>query len=240
MKKPSKITGICALAIFSAGAILGLFFTGMATWADFEASLFDSALQADEKLPGLRCPVFVGNNETGRLTAKINNPLDRIIAPKVRAHVSEGLVTLMREIEMQPSLNPGETRTLEWSVTSADAVWGRFILFRAYQYPVYPIPTRSSTCGVLTSGVPIPGQWFTALIVVASAAAMGTGTWLWIWNYQPLKGRKRDTAIAMAALGVVTLVGIVFVLFEMLIPGVLILVLSFLMVIVLIAFFAMN
>jgi hypothetical protein len=240
MKKHSKTNNRIALLVFSAGVILGLFFNTMAIWADFEASLFDSGLQADEKFPNLRCPVFIGKSEKGRLFAKITNPLDRTIAPKIRAHVSEGLVTLMREIDLQPTLAPGETQPLEWTVTSTDATWGRFILFRVYQFPVYPIPTRSSTCGVLVSGIPLPGQWLTALVVMISVAGIGAGIWLWIWNNSPLKDRKRDTVFAMAALGLVTLAGMIFVLFQMLIPGVLTMVLSVILVVVLFAFFAMN
>ncbi len=135
MKKHSKTTDIISLIVFSIGAMIGIAFNGLAAWADFEASLFDSALRGDDQLSGLRCPVFIGSNETGRLSAEIKNPLDRTIAPKIRAHVSDGFVSLLREIDQQPSLAPGATQTLEWTVTPADAVWGRFILFRAYQYP---------------------------------------------------------------------------------------------------------
>lgn len=240
MKKHSKTTDIISLIVFSIGAIIGILFNGLAAWADFEASLFDASLQGDEVLSGLHCPVFIGSNETGRMSAAVQNPLDRTIAPKVRVHVSDGFVSLLREVDQQPTIAPGEGQTLEWTVTPKDAVWGRFILFRAFQYPVYPIPTRSSTCGVLVTGLPINGQWFTALAVTTSVVGMGLGTWLWYWNNQPLKGRKRDTAIAMIALGVVTLAGIIAALLGQMIPGVLIFILSFLLVVVLFAFFAAN
>lgn len=240
MKKHSKTTDIISLIVFSIGAMIGIAFNGLAAWADFEASLFDSALRGDDQLSGLRCPVFIGTNETGRLSAEIKNPLDRTIAPKIRAHVSDGFVSLLREIDQQPSLGPGATQTLEWTVTPADAVWGRFILFRAYQFPVYPIPTRSSTCGVLTTSVPFNGAWFTALTVIASVTMMSAGIGLWLSNNSPLKGRKRDTAIAMAALGVVTLAGIITALLGLMFPGLLIFILSFLLVLVLFAFFAAS
>ncbi len=240
MKRKNRLAlpALLGLLVFLIGTLSGILFNGMAVWADFEASLFDSSLTADRTLSALSCPIFIGRNETGRILAQVSNSLDRPIAPLVRGHISEGLVTLRRQVNFKPSLEPGETKTVEWEVTSEDAVWNRFILFRAYQFAVYPQPSRTGSCGVISTNLPIPGNWITGLVVAISLAGTGGGFWLRSRQMRKQTDQRREIWFAMTGLSGVSLLGIVATLASQMILGLLIFVVSVLLIIVLLAFFA--
>ncbi len=230
-----KLSNLLSVVMFTIGAILGMLFNGFAFWADLEASMFDSALQTDEGMRSLRCPILINSNETGRITAKISNPLDRTFAPNIRAHVSKGFVTFMDEINDKPSLAPHSSQTLEWKVSAEEAVWGHFILFRVTQFRAYPAPSYSGACGVLTMNLPLPGKWFTAGVILVSVLGMGAGLWLWISSNKPVKGRSRDVTAEMAVLGTAVLVGIFSALAALTLVGLLSFILSLLLVVVILA-----
>lgn len=236
-KNRLALPALLGLLAFLVGTLSGILFNGMAVWADFEASLFDSSLTADQTLSALSCPIFIGRNETGRIRAQVSNSLERPIAPLVRGHISEGLVTLRRQVDFKPSLEPGETKTVEWEVASQDAVWNRFILFRAYQFAVYPQASRTGTCGVISTNLPIGGNWITGLIVAISLAGTSSGIWLWSRQMRQQANQRREIWFAMTGLLVVSLLGIIAALASQMVLGLLIFVISVLLVIVLVAFF---
>ena len=226
-----------SIVLFSIGIATGMFFYGFSFWADFEASLFDAGLEGDAGLSNLHCPLFLGKNETGEIYLKIKNPLARAIAPRIRAHISDGFVSMMREINSQPSLSQGESQTLEWDITSNDAVWNRFILVRVYQFPVYPEPSRSATCGIVLASLPLPGVLITGLLVAVSLLGMGSGVWLYRYTNRPLKDRQRSTMIAMTILGTTVTIGIVAALLGQLLVTMLLTIISVLLVVVLLGYF---
>jgi hypothetical protein len=237
--KISRQRNLSALAIilFTIGITVGVLFYAFSFWADFEASLFDAGLDGDANLDNLRCPILIGKNETGVIHSTFTNPLERAFTPNVRAHISDGFVTLMREIDTKLNIPPGETQTLKWEITAQDAVWNRFILFRAYQFPFYPDPTRSATCGVLLLNLPFSGALSTVLIIFISLAGMGSGIWLYYSSNRPIKDRQRSALIAMIVLGVVIAAGIISSLLAELIINMVILLLTVLLVIVMLAYF---
>lgn len=208
MKKRKRLMGSLGLLVFAVGVVLGISFYGAAAWADLEAFLFDATVSADASLGSLRCPVVITSTEAGTLSARIENPMDRSIKPTVRTHVSEGFVTLMREIEERPSLEPGEKRRLEWTVTADDAAYGYLILARAFvKYP-YPLPARTAACGVLVINLPgWTGSQVTALVVVSSLLCLLVGIGLWRAAYRPLSGRILDATRAMTVLAIIVLFG---------------------------------
>ncbi len=237
-KNRLNLVTLLSLLIFSIGALSGILFNGMAVWADFEASLFDSSLTADRTMSELSCPIFIGKNETGRIQTRVSNSLDRPIAPLVRGHISEGLVTLRRQVDFKPSLAPGETKTVEWEVAPEDAVWNRFILFRAFQFAVYPQASRTGSCGVISTTLPISGNWLTGLVVAISLAGTGGGLWLWSLQMRKQAEQRREIWFAMIGLSAASLLGIIATLASQMIPGLLIFVVSVLLIIVLLAFFS--
>jgi hypothetical protein len=194
--------------LFLAGALAGLLFTLLATWADFEATNFDVSLTADAPLPSLRCPVLLAPQETGTIRASFDNPMERQLTRRVRILISRKLSSELQEGEyIAIPLSPGETQTLAWEVGSENLVWGRMILARVWQNGNFPLPSRSSSCGVLVADVfGLPGAWATALAMFGSPILMVAGVLLWERSYLPdLKSAKRilDRERAMKALAAI-------------------------------------
>ena len=200
------------VVLFSLGLLLGMGLFGAVIWADFEAMLFNPALSQEAPLRSLRCPVMITTSETGTVTASLSNPLDRSTERYVRAHITDGYVTLMREVNQRVPLAPGEKQRLEWAVTADDAAFNRFILVKVIVRGRYPLPGRQGTCGILMVDVPLlNGRQIFSLTFAASVLSMAAGYGLWFGASRPLDQRRQQVARAMVALagGVVlgTIVG---------------------------------
>jgi hypothetical protein len=194
--------------LFSVGLLLGMALFGAIVWADFEAVLFDPGLQQDAPLRSLRCPVMIARSETGSVTASLSNPLDRSTERYVRAHITDGYITLMREVNRSVSLAPGERQRLEWEVTGDDAAFERFILVKVILRGRYPLPSRQGTCGILVVDVPyLTGEQVFGLAFGASLLCMIGGLVLWTRASQPLGQRERQAARAMGVLAAGVLLG---------------------------------
>lgn len=131
------------------GVIAGLFLLIMMVWGDLEASLFSRGLEADKSLTSLRCPVFISPQETGLITAKLGNPTDKDWDRFVRVNISEGFVTLTREIKSNIPIKAGSSQRVQWEVYPEDAAYHRIIFFRVYVNAKYPYPSIGSSCGIL-------------------------------------------------------------------------------------------
>jgi hypothetical protein len=187
--------------IFAVGIILGTALSGIVVWGDLEASLFDASIRGDATLTTLRCPVMMTAKEIGTASATFENPLERPVTFTIRAHISRGYVTLMREINSKLSLAPGETQTLEWTVTPDDAAYGRLILLRVRLSAKYPLPARDASCGILVVDLPyLSGNQVTAFTLAASLLSMVVGASLWVATNRPLRGLPRQVTRAMGVL----------------------------------------
>ena len=198
------------LLLYTLGVGTALMLAAGAAWADFEASLFDAAMPAEEQITSLRCPILITGNETGTVVASFTNPSARPVRRNIRVHVSDGFVTLMREVEERIVLAAGERRQFQWTVTPQDAAWDRVILVRVYVLRTYPLPSMTGACGVLSLALPfLSGSQFTFLVLVASLLSTGLGLGLWVGENRPLKKRGRSAAVAMICLAGVGLASIV-------------------------------
>lgn len=210
MNSKKQTVRILSVLVFSVGALLGLALFGIVVWEDLEAAMFDPTIKQDAPLATLRCPVMMTRAETGTVTATFTNPLDRPIELYTRAHISEGYVTLMREINTQLSLEPGETKPLQWTVTPDDAAFGRLILVKVTVKRKYPLPSRQGTCGIMVVGLPyFTGNQVFAFALAASLLSMAAGAGLWVNANRPLSGLGREVPIAMGALAGCVLVGMI-------------------------------
>jgi hypothetical protein len=241
MKKRNRLLAIMGVLIFAVGVVPGLAFYGAAAWGDLEAFLFASSVDADASLGSLRCPIVITSTESGTLSATLENPTERTIRPTIQTLISEGFVTLMRRIDDQPSLEPGEKKRLEWAVTADDAAYGYLILARVFvRYP-YPLPKRTSACGVLVIDLPgWTGGQVTALVVVGSLLCMIAGVGLWMAGNRPLSGRIQDASRAMIALAVVVLLGIISSFMELWLLSGLLLVIALLLIGAIISYFVRS
>ena len=205
---PRELARPLGVLLFSIGLLLGMALFGAIVWADFEAVLFNPGLQQDAPLRSLRCPVMITRSETGTVTASVSNPLDRSTERYVRAHITDGYVTLMREVNRSVPLASGERQRLAWEVTADDAAFERFILVKVVLRGRYPFPSRQGTCGILVVGVPyLTGEQVFGLAFGASLLSMAGGLVLWLRASRPLGQRKRQAARAMGALGGSVLLG---------------------------------
>lgn len=189
------------ILLFSAGLLLGMALFGVVVWADFEAVLFNPGLRRDASLRSLRCPVMITESETGIVTASLTNPLDRPIDRYVRAHITDGYVTLMREVDQSVSIAPGGRERLAWEVTADDAAFERFILVRVVVRGRYPLPSRQGTCGIFVVDVPyLTGDQVFGLVFTAGLISMGLGFGLWYRASEPLRERGLQATRAMGML----------------------------------------
>ena len=192
---------ILSVILFSVGLLLGLAFSAAAVWADLEASLFDSALGADESLKTLNCPVIITPKESGVVSARFGNPSDRAVLRTVRAHISYGFATLIREASTQFVLEPGESRKLEWEVGSDDAAWERLVLVRINVLRNHPLPSVTGSCGILVMNLPVlTGGQFVALILTLSLLGIAAGAALWASERSSWTARMQALTIPLAVL----------------------------------------
>ena len=206
----SKLACALGVLLFSAGVLLGLALFGSATWADLESSLFDTSMSGDATLRTLRCPVMITASEAGTAAATLSNPFERPTEFTIRAHVTQGFVTLMRELNFKLPLDAGDKGTLEWEVTPDDAAYGRLIMVRVRVYPKYPIPSRHASCGILVLDVPhLTGNQVLASVLAATLLSIAAGMGLWVAGNRGPSTTGREATRAMGALAACVLAGIV-------------------------------
>jgi len=197
----SKTVLILSAVLFCLGLLLGGAFTVATVWADLEAALFDPSLDADEALSSLRCPVLITGQETGQVSATFANSSSRALLRTVRAHISYGFVTLMREEEEQFTLEPGESRRLEWAVTAEDAAWRHFVLVRINELRNSPLPSRTGTCGILVLNVPgLSGNQVVFLAGATAVLSMIVGVVLWAAGRRAASKQVPDLTRSMSVL----------------------------------------
>ncbi len=208
VKVPKGFFRSLGIFLFFVGLLLGMGLFGATVWADFEAVLFNPGLQQEAPLRSLRCPVMITEAETGTVTASLFNPLDRSTERYVQAHITDGYVTLMREVNRSVSLNPGERQQLAWEVTADDAAFERFILVKVVLRGRYPLPSRQGTCGILVVSVPfLTGEQVFGLGFGAALLCMAGGLLLWLRASDSHPKQRRRVARAMGALAGSILVG---------------------------------
>ncbi len=206
MMNQSKFVRIASVVIFTAGVLLSLMLFALVIWPDFEASLLDPAVRQDARLRTLRCPVMISKAETGTVSAAFKNRLQRPATFHVRAHITQGYVTWMREIDESLPLAPRETQRLQWPIAPDDAAFGRLILVKVTVRGGYPLPTRQGTCGVLVISAPsLAGyQWTKGGQIFVIGLAVG---WSLLIIGIGLRGVRPRATLEEAKRRVVTLRG---------------------------------
>lgn len=209
MNAKKKMLLALSILIFSIGVLIGMALFGGLAWADFEATLFDLTMTGNARLRTLKCPVMITTTEEGLVTADFKNPLERPVQFSIRAHISEGFLSLMREVNTRLPVDPGETKIVEWPVTAEDAAYGRAVFVRVRLHSEYPLPSRIGTCGILVlDAAGLNGEQAFALILGASFLSMLAGLGLWVAAYKPMNELGKDMRSAMTVLIVFVLVGI--------------------------------
>ena len=197
------------LLIFVIGIALGMVFQGSAVWGDFEASLFDSTLPADAALDTLSCPVVINSHEQGTVSASFTNDASKVVNIRIRTHITDGLVTLMREENTIVPVNPGETGQAHWLVFPENAVWRHFILVRVFQFSAFQTPSRTGSCGILVIDFfNLSGNGIVIFIIATSFLCMVLGAGLLLINSRPFNSQALSAAAGLGLLGALVITGI--------------------------------
>ncbi|MBM4429581.1 MAG: hypothetical protein FJ026_04430 [Chloroflexi bacterium] len=206
MHNQSKWVLVLSAVLFSVGFLLGLAFTIANVWADFEAVLFDPSVGAEAALSSLRCPVLITPQESGTVVATFSNPSELALLRTVRAHISHGFATLMREESERFVLEPGQSRQVVWTVTAADAAWRHFILVRVHELRNYPLPSRTGSCGILVVNVSgLTGNQIVALTAATAVLSMAVSVVLWMAGRRASSGPIPDLTRNMVLLAAIVL-----------------------------------
>jgi hypothetical protein len=175
------------IILISLGALCFVLIGGLSIWADFEASLFNSARRTTERLSTFNCPSIIAENEVGIISASFTNTSEREIKPRIQTFVTDGYVILMQEQIDTLTIEPGETESVEVKVTADNAVYNRLILARMHQFNYGPLPYRNASCGIFVLGISfMTGSQFITLTVITGLILSLAGIVLWLVTYKPI------------------------------------------------------
>jgi hypothetical protein len=208
-----KLLGQVGIAIFILGIVTAIIYQCLLLWGTIEAGHFDRgdpALLAGEKLNSLRCPRIITRGETAMVSADFTNPTDSDRIRLIRTNISDGFITMRREITTNLSLEPGETQTVTWEVSSDDAVWNRLIFVRVYALrTTAQMPAQSNTCSILVLEVPgVKGSHIANLLLALSVLGPALGLGLWGRLYWPWVEDDRDRASKMGVAAILVWLGL--------------------------------
>jgi hypothetical protein len=151
-------------------------------------------------------------------------------------NISQGHVTLIRQVDTLLPLAPGERQRLEWEVTSADAAYGLFALVKVHRFGFYPLPAQQGSCGIVLVNLPLPGAVMFAGGLALVLLGMGGGAALWFRANRPLRESALDTARAMAVLSVLIVAGLLMGALNIWLAGIVVLTSTVLLITVLIGY----
>ena len=200
-----NLTRLLGILLFFAGLLLSFVLAAAFFWPDMEASLFDSALRAEESIERISCPLILTEADEGAVRVSFTNPVDRPVDFLVRARITDGFVTLFREHREVVELEANETRTLSYPVASEDAAYDRIILARVYSFRSFPMPAMDAACGILVLPIStVTGDQLVASGFGATWLLLLAGGFLWWRTDRPrLPGRRAPlyAAFAVALVG---------------------------------------
>lgn len=200
-----------SLFLFIVGVFIGMLLIGFSVYADFESTLFDLSTTADNSVRPITCPVLLSNNEVGTFSAVIKNSDDQSRELVVRAHISQGHLILMREIQDKVALDPNQSQLLTWEVTAQDAVYNHLVLAKVIVLDANTGPSHKGSCGMIVLNLPgsVKGWQVYWLLFTMSFSGVLSGMITW-WKYgRAQEGRELEARRSILGLGGLVLVGLV-------------------------------
>ncbi|MFN2143990.1 MAG: hypothetical protein ACK2T7_01495 [Anaerolineales bacterium] len=211
---PNKV----GVRTFMIGALIGYLLFMAAFIQDTEAIVFSAMVSGDDTLRTVRCPELITRGETGVIEVTVTNHSDKRLYRYVRTYVSEGYLTLKREINSSFYQDPGESTNLEWEVSADDAAWGYLIMAKVLVFKQTPLPSYVGTCAITSLDIPYVRGWH--LIAVAAAASvilMGIGYRQYVLANRPLVRKKLTLAnnLRVIAISVTVAMGMSLLFYEL-------------------------
>ncbi len=181
MKTRSHTLQSAGFIIFLLGFLLGVLLIIASAWPDLESRMYGFSRYPDEAHTPLSCPALMTTQDSGQVTARLHNPLEKTITLYVKAQMSSSLLidTLKETVELQP----GETRILSWEVGEENIDMNYFIFAFVQILPTSSLPLKGATCGTLVLDLPFrDGPVLFYAVLVLAAVGIGIGAWLWFRN----------------------------------------------------------
>lgn len=230
--KINQTTSTLGTLLYILAVIAGFFLIVISTWGDMEADSYGFPRRANSSLSGLACPILLTRNETGAISLSLSNPTNQPLHPSTRTEIS---APFEPEVFVESiDLNPGEEKTLEWSLKPENVVFGSFILANVQVYASYPIPNREKTCGILIMN--LPGSGGITVTALAAFTLVGLGWGLYLMNRSGLRKNFAPlTWNAILFLGALILIGLILSIMGSWVPSIGVLVLSVLISVLLLS-----
>ncbi len=163
--------------LFAFGAVVGIALATVSVWADLEANFYGFDKMTDRQYTGLRCPVLMSSTEEGVVTATFTNPAETPIEPLIRADFSSRL--MLGEEREHLRMEPGETKSISWTVTSENVDLRNFIFVKVFQYPASVLSPHEGVCGIVVLDfLGLKGNQTLILGISASIIGMLAGLFL--------------------------------------------------------------
>jgi hypothetical protein len=210
MQATDKKLARVSIIIFLLGYLLGMVILGLSVVGDFEAFMFKPTVDGKILLSTLKCPVMMASSETGTIAVTLSNPTESTISPYVKAHISAGFVTLIREERVNLFIEPYESQHLEWPIQADDAAYGgHWALVKILVSSQYPLPSSDASCGVfVTNLMGFTGTQVYTFFLIASVLFMGVGGG--IINLKPsIRKADKNTARATLMMGIIGTLGLI-------------------------------
>ena len=221
-----KIPPLFFPLVFTLGVLVGLLLTGMATWADVEATSYGFPRTGGERLSTLYCPMLMTKNEVSIFSIKLVNTTDKKIVSSIRTDIAARFDPISSYTFVE--LAPGETKRLEAKLGPENLVLGQFIFARA-SVSAYPLPGRENVCGVFVVDLPTNGRVITWVMTGFTLLGIGIGLY-GVWGSQGLSQNKRVDRMRLSTLAILVIVGLLSSFFAWWIVGIIVLVISFLLI----------
>jgi hypothetical protein len=164
-----------ALFMYGVGFTFGLLVAVGTIWPDIEGFVFDTSLRMQGQVP-IRCPAFLTPADgTGTVKITIANPSnERSVRVPVRTRITDGYVSIAREVSNTVPLGPGEKQVLTYEISQSDVAYGRFILVNVIAFRSGPFAGGQGTCGVWWLDIPwIKGSHLLTLLLLISLGSLG-------------------------------------------------------------------
>jgi hypothetical protein len=177
---------IVHVVIYFLAALIGFTLVLLATWADVEAQTYGFYRRANIGLPGLNCPILMTPGEVSKVSLRLTNTTNKLLAPNIRTEISKPVMPFLSTESVK--LAAGESKTLEWTIGPGNIDLEHFIFINVLTYSFYPLPSRESMCGVFIINLPTNGRTIVTIMTILSLLGMGFG--LYGLNRSPSLSRR--------------------------------------------------
>ncbi len=197
-----KIPVTLIFVFYLAGLALGITLAALSSWADLEANFYGFSRQSKTPFQGLSCPVMMTRGETRSVAITFTNTSGQTIKPNIRTEISTR-ITPETTLDFA-ELAPGESITIQKTISAKNIDLERFIFVKALVYSVYPMSDTENTCGVYV--LPGNGSGAVILAILTGLSLLMNGAGLYFLHKSNLPARKTSPFLFLSALLVFALI----------------------------------